>query len=263
MLTTTNQTPLRVLITRPEQKAQQLALSLNQQGIACVNQPLFDYQALANHSTSKALLTDIDILIFVSVAAVEFADANYSANLWKFEHIFAVGSATKKALQLLGVNNVMIPNQENSEGLLALPALTQQVDGKKITIIRGDGGREYLANTLSSRGANVAYLESYQRVWRVLAKDISKQWHQQQINCIVVTSNAILAKLAQLVLSQGEQSESQKLVDYWRTQCLWVTASKRIADKAKQLGLSEVTISAGASDQVLTETLQALQAPQS
>ncbi len=259
MLTTTNQTPLRVLITRPEQKAQQLALSLNQQGIACVNQPLFDYQAFANHSTSKTLLTDINIAIFVSVAAVEFANASYPANLWQFEQIFAVGSATKKALQILGINNVITPNQENSEGLLALPALTQHVDRKNITIIRGNGGREYLANTLNSRGANVAYLESYQRVWRVLAKDISKQWHQQQINCIVVTSNAILAKLAQLVLNRGEQSDSQKLADYWRTQCLWVTASKRIADKAKQLGLLQVIISSGASDQVLTETLQALQ----
>jgi len=259
MLTITNQTPLRVLITRPEQKAQQLALSLNQQGIACVNQPLFDYQALANHDTSKALLTDIDILIFVSVAAVEFADANYSVNHWRFGQIFAVGNATKKALHKLGVNNVITPQQENSEGLLALSSLTQNIDGKNITIIRGNGGREYLATTLNKCGAKVSYLESYQRVWRILAKDISKQWYQQQINCIVVTSNAILEKLVQLVLEQDKQRDSQKLENYWRTQCLWITASKRIADKAKQLGLLQVTISAGASDQVLTEALQALQ----
>ena len=259
MLTTTNQAPLRVLITRPKQKAQQLALSLNQQGIACVNQPLFDYQTLANHSASKALLTGSDILIFVSVASVEFADTSYSANLWQFGQIFAVGSATKKALHKLGINNVITPQQENSEGLLALSSLTQNIDEKNITIIRGNGGREYLASTLNSRGAKVSYLESYQRVWRVLAKDISKQWYQQQINCIVVTSNAILEKLVQLVLAQDKQSESQKLANYWRTQCLWITASKRIADKAKQFGLLQVTISAGASDQVLAETLQALQ----
>jgi len=259
MLTTTNQTPLRVLITRPEQKAQRLALSLNQQGIACVNQPLFDYQALANHNASKALLTGVDILIFVSVAAVEFASATYSVNHWQFGKIFAVGSATKNALHKLGVNNVITPQQENSEGLLALSALTQNIGGKNITIIRGNGGREYLASTLSKCGAKVSYLESYQRVWRVLAKDISKQWYQQQINCIVVTSNAILAKLVQLVLEQDKQSDTQKLENYWRTQCLWITASERIADKAKKLGLLQVTISTGASDQVLTETLQALQ----
>ncbi len=258
MLTTTSQTKLRVLITRPEKKAQQLALSLNQQGIACVNQPLFDYQAFANSNSSKALLTDIDILIFVSVAAVEFAHACYPAIDWRFKKIFAVGTATQKALRMLGVNNVITPSQENSEGLLALPSLTQHIDGKTISIIRGNGGREHLANTLIGRGANVYYLESYQRVWRVLTKNISKQWYQQQINCIVVTSNAILEKLVQLIIAQDKQSETKLIADYWRAQCLWVATSKRIADKAKQLGLLQVTISAGASDQALCETLQSL-----
>jgi uroporphyrinogen-III synthase len=258
MLKPTSQTKRRVLITRPEKKAQQLALSLNQQGIACANQPLFDYQALASNNSSKALLTNVDILIFVSVAAVEFAHASYAANHWQFGKIFAVGSATQKALHMLGVNNVITPSQENSEGLLALPSLTQHIDGKTITIIRGNGGREHLANTLNNRGGKVAYLESYQRVWRVLAKDISKQWYQQKINCIVVTSNAILEKLVQLITEQDQQSETQLIADYWRAQCLWVATSERIANKAKQLGLLQVTISAGASEQALCATLQSL-----
>ncbi len=258
MLTATSQTKLRVLITRPEKKAQQLALSLNQQGIACANQPLFDYQALANSNSSKALLTGVDILIFVSVAAVEFAHACYPAHHWQFGKIFAVGTATQKALHMLGVNNVITPSQENSEGLLALPSLTQHINEKTITLIRGNGGREHLANTLISRGGKVSYLESYQRVWRVLTKNISKQWYQQQINCIVVTSNAILEKLVQLIVEQDQQSEAQLIADYWRAQCLWVATSNRIADKAKELGLVHIITSAGASDQALCETLQSL-----
>lgn len=234
-------------------------MSLKQQGIACVNQALFDYQALATSNTSKTLLTGVDIIIFVSAAAVEFAHLSINAKNWQFGQVFAVGKATKKALQSLGVSHIITPNQENSEGLLALPALIQDITGKTITIVRGDGGREHLADTLIGRGAKVSYLESYQRVWRVLAKDISKQWHQQQINCIVITSNAILEKLVQLVLSPDEQSTHQPLADYWRKKCVWVVASKRIADKAKELGLVNIVTSAGASEHELTETLQALQ----
>ncbi|MCW8833091.1 MAG: uroporphyrinogen-III synthase [Colwellia sp.] len=234
-------------------------MSLKQQGIACVNQTLFDYQALASSGTSKALLTKVDMLIFVSVAAVEFAQSSISTANWQYGQIFAVGKATQNALLSLGISQVITPSQENSEGLLALPSLTQDIKGKTITIVRGNGGREHLADSLKNRGAKVSYLESYQRVWRVLAKDISKQWYQQQINCIVVTSNAILEKLVQLMITHGEKVNNQQLADYWQKQCIWVVASKRIANKAKALGIDKIVTSAGASDLELTQTLQALE----
>jgi uroporphyrinogen-III synthase len=258
MQITTSKTPLKVLITRPKVKAQQLALSLNKQGIASINQPLFDYQALANGMISKTLLTTADLLIFVSVAAVEFAHARYPAHHWVYERIYAVGGATTNALQALGIVDVITPQQENSEGLLTLPSLAQSLGGKSITIVRGNGGREHLADTLISRGGKVSYLESYQRVWRVFSKDIGKQWYEQEINCIVVTSNAILEKIVQLILEKNETKENLLMNNYWQAQCLWVVTSERIAEKAKQLGLLQVLISAGAGDQVITETLQLL-----
>ena len=46
--------PLRVLITRPKAKAQQLALLLSQQGIVNTSQSLFDYQSNASaHDRSR------------------------------------------------------------------------------------------------------------------------------------------------------------------------------------------------------------------
>lgn len=258
MQTTTSQTPLKVLITRPEVKAQQLAMSLNKQNIACVNQPLFDYQVLADNTMSKTLLTTADFLVFVSVAAVEFAHECYPAHQWVFEKVYAVGSATKKALQALGVMNIITPQQENSEGLLILPSLAQHISGKNITIVRGNGGREHLADTLKTRGGKVSYLESYQRVWRVFSKDIGKQWYEQKINCIVITSNAILEKIVQLIVEKHRENKYLLMDNYWQRKCIWVATSKRIAEKAEQLGLLQVFISAGASDQAITETLQLL-----
>ena len=249
---------LNVLITRPTKKAQALAESLAKVDIACVNQPLFDYQALADHQTSKRLLTTGNIIIFVSVAAVEFAHAAFSAQHWQYRHIIAVGSATKAALQGLGVKDIICPQQENSEGLSALPELNKKFGYEPITIVRGNGGREHLAQHLNKQGAKVNYLQSYQRVWRTFTEDIGKQWFKQKINCIVVTSNAILEKLVQLIAVQQEQNNTQQLAEYWRNQCLWVVASQRIANTAKQFSLSKVVISNGASEKAITTALKQL-----
>ena len=256
---TTKDSKLNVLITRPTKNAQALAKSLAASNITCVNQPLFDYQPLADHQTSENLLTNENIIIFVSVAAVEFANKIFTAQNWRYQHIIAVGRATKAALQLLGINNILCPQQENSEGLLTLPVLNKNFCAEPITIVRGNSGREHLAKQLGDQGAKVNYLESYQRVWRTFTEDIGNQWFKQQINCIVVTSNAILEKLVQLIIEQQEQDNAQQLANYWRNQCLWVVASQRIATTAKQFGLTHVVISDGASDNSITTTLQQLE----
>lgn len=259
---TDNSDKLHVLITRPENKAKALAQALAADKITCIEQPLFDYLPLADHQTSARLLTNVDILIFVSTAAVEFAHTMFAAENWRYKLIIAVGKATQNALLLLGINNVLCPSQENSEGVLALPALNIKSKQKNslcattITIVRGNDGREFLAEQLKKYGAGVNYLESYQLIWRAFTKDMSKQWFTQQINCIVVTSNAILEKLVALTVGQAEQNNNDQLTTYWRNQCLWVVTSQRVNDNAKQLGLTHVVISDGANEKKITATLQ-------
>jgi uroporphyrinogen-III synthase len=257
MQTTNSDKPLNVLVVRPAKKAQALTSLLNKQGIACVSQPLFDYQSLAKHQQSEKLLTTADIIIFVSVAAVEFANATIAAKYWQYQHIIAVGKATKAALHDLALENVEYPSQENSEGLLMLNILNKDISHKNITIVRGNGGREHLATELNKRGATTQYLESYQRVWRTFPKDIDKQWYQQQINCIVVTSNAILEKLVQLTQVIDVNTSNDKSI-YWRDHCNWIVASKRIFSLAKQLGLVNVIQSDGANEQAISAALKVL-----
>ncbi len=248
---------LNVLITRPEQKAQALVDVLRQQKIACVKQVLFDYAPSSDRQESKELLTNSGIIIFVSVAAVEFAQTSFSAKGWRYHHIIAVGQSTKIALHNLGIKHVLCPAQENSEGLLSLPELSNNhnLNNERVTIVRGNGGREHLANQLISNGAQVHYLESYKRVWRTFSKDIAERWFEQQINCIVVTSNAILEKLIQLTSAQHNSLTSSI---FWRDHCVWLVASQRISNKAKQFGLAHVINTNGASEQAISACLQQL-----
>ncbi|PKI16338.1 uroporphyrinogen-III synthase [Colwellia sp. 12G3] len=246
--------PLRVLITRPKAKAQQLALLLDQQGIANTSQALFDYQSNASAHNIAIALEHADILIFVSAAAVEFTHASYPLQNNLPQTIFAVGNATKQALQTLGITTAISPppEQEHSEGLLKLPQLVN-VTGKKVVIFRGNGGREHIANSLIQRGALVSYVESYQRVWRTLAINIAEQWRAQQINCIVVTSNDILVALVECLTSATDNTDN-----YWQSQCLWVVVSERIEENAKALGLTRVIKTHSARSKILCNTLQAL-----
>lgn len=246
--------PLRVLITRPKAKAQQLALLLDQQGITNTSQNLFDYQSNTNTIDIAAALAHADILIFVSVAAVEYTHASYPLHNNLPQSIFAVGNATKKALQVLGITTVISPppQQEHSEGLLKLPLLAN-VSGKHIVIFRGNGGREHIADVLRLRGAKIRYIESYQRVWRTLTINIAEQWRAQQINCIVVTSNDILIALVKYLASTTDNTDN-----YWQSQCLWLVVSNRIEKNANALGLTRVINTHSASSQILCNTLQAL-----
>jgi uroporphyrinogen-III synthase len=251
---------LKVLITRPKVKAQQLALLLDQQGIVNTSQTLFDYQSNASADNIAIALEHADILIFVSVAAVEFTHASYPLQNNLPQSIFAVGNATKQALQTIDITRVIspVPQQEHSEGLLKLPQLAE-VTGKKVVIFRGNGGREHIAKSLTLRGANVSYVESYQRVWRTLAINIAEQWRAQQINCIVVTSNDILVTLVKYLASVTNNTESTDNTDnYWQSNCLWVVVSDRIERNAKALGLTRVINTHSASSKVLCKTLQAL-----
>lgn len=258
MLTTNSVNPLNVLVVRPTKKAQALTLLLNKQGIACVSQPLFDYQPLADHQQSKKLLTTANIIIFVSVAAVEFAHANVAATHWQYQHIIAVGKATKAALDALDLKNIKCPSQENSEGVLALSVLNENLANKTITIVRGNGGREHLATELIKRHATIYYLETYQRIWRTFPKDIDKQWYHQQINCIVVTSNALLEKLVELTQATNVAIENDTTNKHFRNHCIWLVASKRIANHAQQLGLTNIIQSNGANEQAISTALQAI-----
>ncbi|TWX58443.1 uroporphyrinogen-III synthase [Colwellia hornerae] len=238
----------QVLITRPEKAGRALAQQLKSIGIDSHCQPFFDYQALASKTTTEKLVKQYPqaTVIFVSVAAVEFAHRAVHFSQWQQKRVIAIGSATLAALKSRGLNAVS-PELHTSEGLLTLNILDEEmISGETIIIVRGDGGREHIAEQLSLRSAKVCYLESYKKVWQPITQKHVQQWRNQRINCIVITSNALLESIVHLI----KNSES-----YWQTNCLWVVASKRIAAQAKQLGLLNIINANGANDQAMLSAI--------
>ena len=104
----------------------------------------------------------------------------------------------------------------DSERLLAHPAL-QDVRDKSVIVVRGERGRELLADTLRDRGAEVSYLSTYRREIRRAPQDeldsLDKNWCHNGLDCVTVMSVETLKNLlAQLPPTSLEQLRQTPLV---------------------------------------------------
>jgi uroporphyrinogen-III synthase len=99
-------------------------------------------------------LQEGDLLFALSQHAVEFAHAQLQQQEpGQPPRYFAIGRTTALALHTVSGADVRYPlDREISEVLLQLPEL-QTIAGKRALILRGNGGRELLGETLRERGA--------------------------------------------------------------------------------------------------------------
>ena len=111
----------------------------------------------------------------------------------------AIGPQTAEALKAYGVDEVLIPQQRyDTETLMSLPEM-QCVAGKTIIIFRGVGGRELMADTLKTRGAQVHFAESYQRINpQTDTSLLDGYWQQHKLDALVVTSSEAMRYLLAL-----------------------------------------------------------------
>lgn len=149
-----------ILITRPEAQAGELAAAVEAHGGRPILFPVMEIEP--RHPEQVAAdenrLESPDISIFVSANAVRYG-LPYAAD----SVICAIGPATAAAITESGYPKVIrAASGFDSEHLLA-ELESRDVSGQTVRIIRGEGGREVLAETLRSRGARVDYLEVYAR----------------------------------------------------------------------------------------------------
>lgn len=244
---------MTILITRPAPEGNALAQQLNAAGIHAMAQPLLEIVPGDGLPQLPARLNHLqpgDILIAVSAHAVDLAHnslRSQGASWPKNVHYMAVGDKTAARLSASSGQEALYPEIRNdSEGLLALPALAQ-VHGRRVLILRGNGGRELIAQTLQQRGAEVDYCETYQR--RLLPLDgaaLCQTWQAQQVSSIVITSSEQLAYLYRLVPEHDKA---------WFLQQHLFVPSQRIAEQADTLGFSTVSTVGSAANRQLFKTL--------
>lgn len=240
---------LSILVTRPEAQAEHLIELIDQAKGRPMRFPALDIQACADPELARAELNwlmEADLAIFVSGNAVRYAFPLMPDDLSVSLKIAAIGKATADALDEIGLPPDYLPKQSfDSEGLLALPQL-QQMQGKRVLIVRGNGGRELLRDTLSERGAEVRVVEVYQRhIPKRNPDNLIKNW-AQWAQVATVTSNELLDNLMQMLGAEGAAllKDTPTLV-----------ISQRMAEHAKELGCQQVILAANASDQAIVEAI--------
>lgn len=191
-----------VLVTRPEHQADEIATAIDQAGGEAIRFPVMEIEPLEPADIQRCLdaLPPPDMTIFISKNAVTyglpFAGGDQTT-------IAAIGPTTRSALESAGRQVDVVPaGGYDSEHLLDDPLL-QDVAGKNIRIIRGDAGRELLADTLRERGARVDYLPVYNRVTRAYSSNLlaglEHRWRDGQIDCVIAMSVDSLDRLIEIL----------------------------------------------------------------
>ncbi len=244
---------LDILVTRPEQQAHVLAKLIKEQGGNPVLFPTLEIKPIVNTDSIKKKLNQLQSynwLIFISVNAVNFAVRANSGRIAKPKQtkIAAVGKATAKALQKIGLETDLLPSDGfNSQALLKMPEW-KFMHGKSCLIIRGQGGLEILAETLQARGALVDYLEVYQRCCPDTDnKELLDRLERGHLDAVTVTSGEALKNLWAM------SGQHRRLLSI-----PLIVISTRIAEIARTIGFKHIVVSEGPQDTAIIQTLTTL-----
>lgn len=238
----------RILQTRPAHQSAGWQQTLADAGAHCDSIPMLAIAPVTDAAAVQAIknlvldFDQFDHAIFVSQNAVQYGFDwldDYWPQLPQGPRFYAIGAATARAIAAHGPE----PERDgecgsmDSEALLALPPL-QSLQGDRVIIFRGQGGRTLIGDTLEQRGARVAYCELYQRL---LPEDARQQLSTYSLtpDAITVHSGETLENLHQCLL----QTRRQDLLAI-----PLVCPSTRVAARARELGFTGATAAANAGD---------------
>ena len=248
-------TSWRLLLTRPAEECGAVAAVLAEAGIHSASLPLLAIEPLPETAQQRATVLELDrycAVIVVSKPAarlgIELLDRYWPqppfAQAW-----FSVGAATGAILADYGLDASWPERGDDSEALLALPRLSEALarPDPKVLILRGEGGRELLAETLRARGVQTDILELYRRYLPDYpAGTLAATLRSERLNGLVVSSGQGLLSLRELAADTWPEMLELPLF----------VPSPRVAEMARQLGAKRIVDCRGASVAALLAALR-------
>jgi uroporphyrinogen-III synthase len=163
---------MRIIVTRPLAQANSLVAELRAGGVDAVALPLIDIAPASDLQPLRRAwqqLHSLALVMFVSANAVQhFMQARPTVADWPAQLLAgSTGPGTSAALREAGVPEAALvePLGEvfDSEALWArLSARDWQ--GRHVLVVRGEAGRDWLAEQLGAAGARMDFVAAYQRV---------------------------------------------------------------------------------------------------
>jgi uroporphyrinogen-III synthase len=252
--------PDPVVITRPRAQAQALADNVAALGREAVLLPLLEIYPLADQSALQGVLADLSgyaLVAFVSPNAIDAAFAHITC--WPQGVALAVlGETSRACLASHGIDdgNATIfspldPARSDSEHLLR--ALQQDsLAGRRVLIVRGETGRELMADGLRAAGAEVTVVAAYRRQVPAMTPELDATLRRllaQQNDWIITSSEALRGLLGLVAQLDGDASVARMQRQHL------IVPHARIAETAISLGLTRLTLT-GSGDASLLAALQ-------
>jgi len=246
-----------VLVTRPAGQGENLCRAVEAAGGTAVHVPVITIQPLEGEQLERELRQAVSCsggILFVSRSAVAGALAllGRDAAVFAGKQVYAAGAGTRRALQEQGIDaRAGADATRASEALLELPELAAaNVAGRDFALLRGEGGRELLAEELQRRGARVHVVELYRRARpEVTPQQMHALWRDTRPDVVVITSATGLYNLAAMTAAEDMPVLLRAGL---------VVMSERIAAAAAGLGFEcKPVIAAVASDAGLLEAVMA------
>lgn len=229
---------LRLLNTRPRLQAHALSEQVRALGGKVIEAPALVIEALPTHAFWD-VIPSVDTFSYCIVTSRNAVAPFFTAlalrgYAWPAHiTVIAIGHATASALHEQGIDTDALPCVTDSEHLIALPCL-QAINQKHILLLKGEGGRTLIPDTLRARGADVICLDLYRRLLPPREQTPWERiWRNDEIDLILLTSEEAMHHLFILF---GTAAEA------WLKNKPCLTLSSRLAQKASQWGLRHVRV---------------------
>jgi uroporphyrinogen-III synthase len=244
---------MRVIVTRPAAQAAGWVERLRAAGHDAVALPLIGIAPAADPAAVTAAwraLATQRLAVFVSPNAAErFLAGRPDGLAWPHDTLAAsTGPGTTQALREGGVPAECVVEPAADAPQFDSEALWAQLGprdwrGAAVLVVRGDGGREWLADTLREHGATVGTLAAYRRCAPVLdaaGRDLLRAALAAPRGHVwLFSSSEAIDNLAALAGARADWSQARA-----------VATHARIADRARRLGLSAVALAQPSLDTV-------------
>ncbi len=244
---------LTVMVTRPKPQGEILCEQIRDKGGRAVYFPTIEIrppQDITLFNQAILALDHYEWVIFISPQAVYQSAPTIKKHWPQFPEgvkVAALGGGTAEALRQANLPVDLSPAEDwRSEGLLDEEAF-KKLAYKKVALISGNRGRDFLAETLTVRGAELTNIVAYQRVMpNVDVSDYVRMLKAHEIDIILCTSGEILYNLKTLLEEAWEDLRHIPIV----------VISERMQMLAMQLEFENILLAKNASHPAMLAILK-------
>lgn len=161
---------VRVLVGRARHQAGALSSELRKLGVQVIEIPFIEIRKPRSFRPLDSALKNLhsyDWLILTSVNGVEamwkrMKKSRVTKRKLRPLHVAAIGPATKKAIERLGIEVDVVPKEYVAESVVR--SLKGKVKGKRVLLVRAKVARDVIPRELRKAGAQVDVVEAYETV---------------------------------------------------------------------------------------------------